>query len=383
MRNPPKSVCVLAPVHPYDDIRVFRKEAKSLARAGFRVQLIARADEALTEDGVEVLPLQYRHRWQRFPLQPWILWRVLQTGAPIVHLHNPDTLPIGFALKLLGRRVVYDTHENYRLLLLDKEWLPRLARRPLALAVDALERLAARVFDDFIVTQAAQVVHFGPRTTLIENPPITTGPLVAEARRLAEAATKEAFLRVCYVGLIKEDRGLFQMVEAMERLNQRHAARLWLIGRAASDDLIPRARALAGWRYVDYLGFLPSQAQAYAHILAADACLATFLPWGDNERVNINKFFEAGLFAKPVVASDFPIWRSYVEGVDCALFVDPQRPEAIAEALAWIAEHPVEACSLGVNGQRFVQERYNWELESGKLLAIYQRLWRSLGAEGV
>lgn len=382
MRNPSKSVCVLAPVHPYDDIRVFRKEAKSLARAGYRVQLIARAEAALDEDGVEVLPLRYARRWQRFPLQPWLLWRVLRTGASIVHLHNPDTLLIGLALKLLGRRVVYDTHENYRLLLLDKEWLPRLLRHPLALAVDGLERLGARVFDDVIVTQAAQVAHFGARTTLIENPPITTGPLVAEAHRLAQAHARQDFLRVCYVGLIKEDRGLFQMVEALERLNHRHPARLWLIGRTASDDLIPRAQALPGWRYVDYLGFLPSQAAAYAYICAADACLATFLPWGDNERVNINKFFEAALFGKPVVASDFPVWRSYVSGIDCARFVDPRDPAAIADALAWIAEHPAEARALGANGQRFVQERYNWETESQKLLAIYERLSRPVAHDG-
>ena len=374
MSDEATKVCILAPVHPYDDIRVFRKEAKSLARAGYRVQLIARAEAALEEDGVEVLPLRYRHRWQRFPLQPWLLWRVLRTGASIVHLHNPDTLPIGFALKLLGRRVVYDTHENYRLLLLDKEWLPRCTRRPLAHAVDGLERLAARVFDQTIVTQVAQVAHFGPRTTLIENPPITTGPLVAEAQRLAQTLPREQLLRVCYLGLIKEDRGLFQMVEALERVNQRHPARLWLIGRPASADLIPRAQALAGWRYVDYLGFLPSQAQAFAHLGAADVCLATFLPWGDNERVNINKFFEAALFGKPVIASDFPIWRSYVRDVDCARFVDPRDPAAIAEALTWVAEHPREARALGANGQHFVQQHYNWELESQKLLAVYQRL---------
>jgi glycosyltransferase involved in cell wall biosynthesis len=366
-------ICILAPVHPYYDIRVFQKEAKSLAMAGYPVRLLARAEDALHEDGVDVDPLQYKARWQRFLMQPLFLWKILASRARVVHLHNPDTLPIGFLLKLLGKRVIYDTHENYRLLMTDKEWINPVLRRPLAVAVDALERLAGRVLDQVIVTQTDQADHFGEDTVVIENPPISRGPLIEEAYRLAERHPREDFLRACYVGLIKEDRGLFEMVEAMERLNRTTPARLWLMGKPVSDDLIERAKAMPGWQFVDYLGIVP-QADAYSHIIASDVGLAVYLPWGDNDRVNINKLFESPLFGRPIVASDFEAWREDLAGADCGLFIDPNNIDSLVEALRWIAEHRNEARAMGERGQRFIREQYNWELESQKLLAIYERL---------
>ena len=49
-----KTVCILTSVHQPFDVRIFHKEAKSLARAGYEVALIAQHDKEKTVDGVKI-----------------------------------------------------------------------------------------------------------------------------------------------------------------------------------------------------------------------------------------------------------------------------------------------------------------------------------------
>jgi hypothetical protein len=83
------------------------------------------------------------------------------------------------------------------------------------------------------------------------------------------------------------------------------------------------------------------------------------------------EYMAAGL---PVIASDFSLWREIVDGSGCGLLVDPMDPEAIAEAMQWILEHPAESEAMGRRGRQAVKERYNWEQEAKKLIRLYRRL---------
>jgi glycosyltransferase involved in cell wall biosynthesis len=84
--------------------------------------------------------------------------------------------------------------------------------------------------------------------------------------------------------------------------------------------------------------------------------------------------FEYMASSLPIIASDFPLWRSIIEKAQCGICVDPLDPYAISEAINWILSHPSEAHLMGQNGLRAVQEKYNWEQEEKKLLALYSTL---------
>lgn len=78
----------------------------------------------------------------------------------------------------------------------------------------------------------------------------------------------------------------------------------------------------------------------------------------------------------PVIASNFPLWKEVVEGNNCGLTVDPLDPSEIARAVEYLIEHPEEARRMGENDRRAVQQKYDWENESRKLLAMYEDLLR-------
>ena len=75
-----------------------------------------------------------------------------------------------------------------------------------------------------------------------------------------------------------------------------------------------------------------------------------------------------------MAVSNFSLWKGIVEGNRCGITVDPLGPKEIAQAIEYLLTHPEEARQMGENGRRAVEEKYNWEKETEKLLALYEEL---------
>jgi glycosyltransferase involved in cell wall biosynthesis len=91
-----------------------------------------------------------------------------------------------------------------------------------------------------------------------------------------------------------------------------------------------------------------------------------------------NKMFEAFAAGVPVAGSDFPGFRTIVldnpEGPLGELF-DPTSPASIGAAIRRILELPrPEYDAMASRARSAAIERWNWETESAKLVALYGRL---------
>ena len=70
----------------------------------------------------------------------------------------------------------------------------------------------------------------------------------------------------------------------------------------------------------------------------------------------------------PVIASDFPLWRTIVEDADCGVLVDPLDPRDLATSIDAMYEDRGRAAEMGRNGSNAVLNRYNWHVEEIKLI---------------
>jgi len=361
---------ILTTVHSPFDVRIFHKEARSLAREGYEVHLLApTAEQPRLVDGVHLEPLPpVRGRGQRMTILVWRAFRkALQQRAALYHFHDPELIPIGLALKILTRaRVVYDIHEDAPQQILSKAWLPPRIRPWIARGVSKLEALAARLFDGLIAATPAIAARFpASKTVVVRNfPRLEELAFSSSARPYAQRPP-----RVVYVGGITAIRGAVEMVEAIARVQAK--AELVLAGAFESDALREHLAQRPGWQRTHFVGWL-NRAEIADLLGQARVGLVLLAPLPRYQVAWPVKLFEYMAAGIPFVASDFPLWRQIGEGA--GLFVDPRDPDAIAQAIQWLLTHPREAQAMGERGRHLVETRYNWEQEAQELLRLYARL---------
>lgn len=368
---PPFKCVHMCSSHEATDNRVFHKECRSLVDAGYDVTLIAPATADETVGGVHIQSVPPSvNRFRRMTQTVWRVYRLaLRQNADIYHFHDPELLPIGVLLKWKGKRVVYDVHEDVPRQILNKYWLPAWSRRVLAKAVECFELWATKRLDAMVCATPTIAERFCPeRTITVRNYPwidlyASDSPTPYEARRP----------KLAYVGGISRVRGIYEMMEAMALLPDSLHAQLVVGGPFFPAELESELPARRGGDRTEFVGVLARQ--DVAKVLAESRIgLVTLHPipnYLDSLPVKLFEYMAAGI---PVIASDFPLWRQIVESAKCGLLVDPLSPQAIADAIQWLVEHPGEAAEMGRRGRETVVARYDWKREAKKLTSLYQQL---------
>jgi len=365
----------LTSVHPRYDTRIFLKECRSLAKAGYNVTLVVadgQGDEV--KDHVSILDVgKSTGRLTRiFTTTRLVFEKAVELDAEVYHLHDPELMPVGIRLKRLGKRVVFDAHEDVPKQILGKPYLSKPVRILLSWVLKHYEAWACKHFDA-IVTATPNIrdkfLFINPRSVDINNFPML-GELSCDMEDV------EKIPQVCYVGGITAIRGIREVVAGLAR--SKSGVRLQLAGRFSEESVYNEVRNSPGWLLVDELGFQGRDGvrNTMARCIGG---VVTFRPLPNHLDAQPNKMFEYMSAGLPVIASDFPLWREIIVGNECGLCVNPMDPEAIAQAMDYLATHPEEVRRMGDNGKKAVQTRYNWQHEESRLLALYDEL--GLGAE--
>jgi glycosyltransferase involved in cell wall biosynthesis len=374
VKNSLGKVAHLTSVHSAFDVRIFHKECRTLANAGYEVTLVAPHDRAEFVDGVQIQPVSMStSRRSRMTGTAWEVYRkALASGADICHLHDPELLPVGVLLKLAGRRIIYDAHEDLCEDILIKNWIPLRIRGLVSASSGAIEQLATRVFDCVVSATPTIAKNFHPNKSVI----VQNFPVVDELFYGSEAPYLSRQPLVAYVGSITKVRGVQQMVAAMQELPARLASRLLLAGGIQIPSLHQELRISPGWDRVDYLGF--QERASVARLLGrARVGLVVLHPVPTFLLSYPTKLFEYMSVGIPVIASNFPTWRDVVERVGCGLVVDPLNVREIADSITWLLDHPAEAEAMGKRGQEAVCSTYNWSFQAQNLLGLYSRIFQN------
>lgn len=356
-------------VHSAMDHRIFRKECRSLARAGFDVTVIGPHPQDAVEELVRIKSVKkHTSKLARMTRTVWNVLREAQkSNADIYHFHDPELIPVGLILRSRGRRVIYDVHEDFPRDILFKAYLPRWSRRFLGWLMELLEAAACKRFSAIVCVTPAiseRLQSANSMTVTVYNYPypqelISENSSPWESRQLAAA----------YVGTITPQRGILEMVQAISYLPDSLGATLEIAG-----DIVPEeVRKLPGWSRVRFHGAL-DQLSTYRLLRNARVgliCMHPIQTFVDCMPVKIFEYMGAGL---PVIASDFPLWREMLSGIDCALFVDPLDPRQIARAIEYLLTNPEQAEEMGRRGQAAVAKQFNWDTQARKLVNLYSTL---------
>jgi glycosyltransferase involved in cell wall biosynthesis len=302
----------------------------------------------------------------------------VDAAGPVDAWHVHDLPGLAAIAPRVGRGVpvVYDSHEIF----LEAGTASRLPG-PVRTLLRAYERRLVRriaalvAVNDAIARELGE--RYGPvRTITVHNcPPRWSGPGDGTDRmRTALGLPPDTPIVLCH-GSLGAGRGLEETIEAMARLGDL-PAHLVFLGFGPSLD---RYRAMAAAAGIgDRLHLLePVEPGAVLEwISTADVDVMVIQPTELNAMVSTpNKLFESLAAGVPVVSSDFPLRRRIlVEDPDGPLgaVCDPRDPDAVAAAIRGILElDPAARAELRRRCRRAGQERWNWEAESAKLVALY------------
>ena len=370
-----KKVCILTSVHPPFDTRIFHKQAKTLAEAGYEVTLIAQHDKDEVVDGIKIIALpRPKNRFWRM-LGTWrVLKMALRQKADIYHFHDPELLPAGMLLKVTTKgKVIYDVHENVKDDILAKSWLPKVARRPLSLMYRLTEKLGFPFIDEIILAEDSYIKNYKKHNNILV---LRNYPILSYVVRSSEVKTSRPTL--VYVGGISEARGVLELVQSTRLLKPKYEnILLILVGQIYSISLEEKIRKLLeqfGLQDNVRLVGKVKHEEIYDILLRCHIGMVILHPEPNYIESLPTKLFEYMAAGLPVIAFNFPLWKEIVEGNNCGLTVNPLNPREIAKAVEYLLEHPDEARKMGENGGKAVVGKYNWETESRKLIAVYEDL---------
>ncbi len=145
-----KKVCHITTVHPSFDKRIFHKECKTLAKAGYDVILIAQHEKDEVVDKIKIIALpKPKNGFERILFSSQKAYKLaLKQKVDIYHFHDPEFLPWAIKLKKkTGTKIIYDVHEDYPEQILSKHWIPKFLKKIISRVFNFYEKKAAQNFD--------------------------------------------------------------------------------------------------------------------------------------------------------------------------------------------------------------------------------------------
>jgi len=359
-------ICHISTVHSVRDIRIFHKECKSLSNAGYLVHYVVSHNCKEKIDGIQIIPLPYTSsRFRRIFINTWVaLHKALLTKSSLYHFHDPEFLPAGLVLRLLGKKVIYDAHEHLSKDILDKPWIKfAIFRRIISYCVGAFEQLSAKLMNGVVAATSHIADQFDPRKTVA----VRNFPMLGFINNIPKPPPRKDGKRtIIYTGGLTRIRGIIPLIDAMEALPA--DVELVLAGQWEDTGFERECISRSGWSKCRYAGLVP-QEEAYGLMKGADAGILTFLPVANHLEAMPNKAFEYLACGLPLVISDFPYWRE-VFGRS-AVYVNPEKPESIAGGILVALESKSDTSTsreISISGE------LSWEAEERVLIDFYRKI---------
>jgi len=379
-----KKACFLSTNHDDTDARVVHKESVSLSKAGYDVTYLTPFGEHRTEEGVKIRVPNFAKDntistlpggFSRIVFAVLLFYEaVTKEDYDVYHLHDPELLPIGFLFHFfVDGQFIYDAHEDARQAIKHKQWVPNLITPLLSKMLAVNDHLLTDSYDGIIAASDDIAERYEHHNNVVS---VTNYPQKKWAELDYSRGSSET-IQLVYCGLLSENRGIIQIIEATKQLPEEYDVILKLGGKYESDEFQTKVEnASEGSSRIELVGWLPTLQDVIELYYESDIGLMCFQPEAQNlvnGAYRSNKLFQYMTAGIPIIVSDIGNWPEVVEDNNCGLTVRPN-PEGIASGIECLIDNPDRRRKYGKNGRSAAINKYTWKEQESKLLDFYAKL---------
>ncbi|MDH3349293.1 MAG: glycosyltransferase [Desulfobulbaceae bacterium] len=363
----------LTSVHSPFDTRIFQKECIAGLRGGFNVVLVVSPDLNEKVDGIVIRGAgwQMGGRFSRMLVAAWKVYNIaLKENGDLYHIHDPELLPWAQLLRLKGKAVIFDMHENLPKAILSKGWVPLTFR--------SLFSFIARMIEHLLLTGIpvifAENSYVKDYLWVSDKVVILNMPDVDHLDKITDNCYQTP--TVGYMGIVAPERGSITTLKAITELRKKgFDLHYECIGPIRGNDHqnIFRNMSEHERKSIRLRGYMKPQ-EGWKIIKRCHIGLAVLHAVPNYVESYPTKMFEYMALGLPVIVSDFPLYRKIIDKYKCGICVDPQDVDSIALAIQQLIENKAEALAMGKRGKKAVFESFNWGCETKKLLHFYEKI---------
>lgn len=367
-------VAHLTSVHSRSDTRIFFKECLSLSKIeNYKIFLIVADGLGYEEkNNIKIYDVGApRNRLSRVVcISRRIFKKAKELDADIYHFHDPELIPVGVKLKGVGKKVIFDIHENVALQIKDKEYLNPFVRYLFSKIYSVYEKIKVNKFDHVILAETSYFDYYPKvmekKTVILNVPDIErTEKFIVQDRSACED-------KLFYIGGISVNRGVDLVIDAFKSLkNDGYDISIDFVG-PYDLKVISEFHLDEFGKSVKFHGRLPLDLGLELS-KTAKIGLSILKPIDNYKKSYSTKVFEYMAVGLPVITSNFELYKNVVEKNKCGLCVNPLDVKEIVDAIKYVLDNPDEANNMGKNGVLATRTVYNWCLEKDKLRNVYEK----------
>lgn len=298
-----------------------------------------------------------------------------------IHINDLPLSKIGAeAKRKYNMLLVIDLHENWpaliktathtqsilgKLLSSNKQWVEyeqkmlHEADKVITIIEEASDRVAGLGIEQAKICMVSNTINYG-------NLSINAGKKDTETFTLF------------YGGAINRHRGLQLVLEAIKMcVSKNIKIRMWIVGDGSfRKDLEKISRSLNIDSHVKFWGHKPFNEML--EILAeSDAAVIPHLRTENNDASSPNKLYQYMYLNKPIISSDCTSLKRIINETHTGFIYKNDSPEDLFLLLEKLSGDRKILEEINGNGKKAVLEKYNWNIDKGRLIDAYNELQRT------
>lgn len=363
-------ICHVTSAHNRYDGRIFKKQLTSLAKKYDTYLLCCDNLENEEKNNVKIISTnaKFKNRYERFlKAKNQLKKKCIEIDADIYQFHDMDLLDLALYMKKKGKKVIFDAHEDYEVLFLEREWIPNYLRKILLFFFIKKEKRTYPKFD-YIICAADHIKDklkkYNKNIEVIENFPI-----------LKDKIKKDNNLEniICFAGSIRRDWNHETVVKAIKDIPNI----TYKIAGTYTENYYNELAKNEGFDKVKLLGRLNANSvdELYSNSKIGMALCSYLRNTNRNiGSLGITKIFEYMANELPVIFTDFVLYKNINKEKEFGIPVNPYDIEEVKKAIIYLLENPKIAKKMGENGRYLIETKYNWNILEKKLFKVYEKI---------